>query len=693
MVFVGDICTYTRFECRVESVEGIRANIAFAIFDETGEKYFDSINLKSVPLNRLRVVSSVGESQDILSPTFSDRQERCITTTQQEGVVEIEDDSQVRVISPPTKNDIPEVRRRRSKHTPVRSAKRPSRPTRAVSPSSASSSFSSSSSSPPVQRRRSPKRNAGVRVAGQVTVPIVPDDCSDDWSSEGYSMASSDQDEFSQEREILMRKAEEYEARVGRKRVFRASVTSVASSAFIISDTPDDLSIPKKPVVSHSPFIDRLERLLNTPSAGPVIARIKEVWGLCDSCRDLIEFAGIARMLTSWFELILKPISSPNTVAEIRIAFTDTNFSSHIGWFGGIFLTLTFSQVFKPTLFPVLAEKVAQKIPSHKHDIRLIMFIASVYCGVSPIPGADVQILNYAKWGAETQNIIKQLVLAILENESRLSQAWLMDLLKPVSRLISWFCPPALDCSVSLTEQLQTDPLIDKILNFLARHGDTHFPVLVKCGGFSPDPLEGQRTLTFGKHRGRPFSQVIHDKFYTKFTKSEIKEPRDKDTAGWVDYVCVNDQFCVLGPTSLRAEVEVIRLGKENIRNPENWLRNRAAAAARCLDFYKMIKRPTSYISDLIVYTECVCLMFERIIGWIDSPRADHSLIPLNLTNLAPRAELVDEVYRPLIRLCETFPKYRPAIANGVLVSRAAFAIVSLEQARDELRATRGLVV
>jgi hypothetical protein len=128
--------------------------------------------------------------------------------------------------------------------------------------------------------------------------------------------------------------------------------------------------------------------------------------------------------------------------------------------------------------------------------------------------------------------------------------------------------------------------------------------------------------------------------------------------------------YCPLGPRTIRADIEYLRLGRENIRDEQvaQWLRNRALICDRIVEFYSTILSGTNadqkrITSDFLSYAKSA-----QIILWhaaSGTPSTTHQ------SHAPPRGEIIKELIRPLIKFSELFPKYKLRIRHGILESRA----------------------
>ena len=86
LYLAGDICTHNKYECKVISSDlcSKLVEISYAVFLNNGEKIFED-EIKTVPANRLKLISRIGGHADVVSdtdslPSFSVRQERWMST-------------------------------------------------------------------------------------------------------------------------------------------------------------------------------------------------------------------------------------------------------------------------------------------------------------------------------------------------------------------------------------------------------------------------------------------------------------------------------------------------------------------------------------------------------------------------------------------------------------------------------------
>jgi hypothetical protein len=154
--------------------------------------------------------------------------------------------------------------------------------------------------------------------------------------------------------------------------------------------------------------------------------------------------------------------------------------------------------------------------------------------------------------------------------------------------------------------------------------------------------------------------------------------------------------YCPLGPRTIRADVEYLRLAKENIKDEKimEWLKNRALICDKIIEFYFNISQETmdqnlrKLSLDFLSYARSA-----QIVLWHAATGTPTVSIPIPSSLPPPRGEIIREIIRPLIKFSDIFPKYKLRIRHGIIESRAAAYGYSADKAIEELRLLHGITL
>lgn len=426
------------------------------------------------------------------------------------------------------------------------------------------------------------------------------------------------------------------------------------------------------------------------PIDGNYMQMFRQLWEDIDSIHvHPSEFVGLIERISKLSLEVQVNISS-----EIRMEFTDarTGFRSMGGWTAAISSVMVMAAKFRKNLFSDFIEKIRKKI-SDKFQIKLCYFLALLH--ISPVPNDSVLAVstvrdmcgNYSVQNAEGQALIEACISGIIGHES-FSYFNVSEVLAPLSALLSVNAPSPSEILVSNNESLGSE-FSRKVSQFIAKKlpSVSYDSLLVKTGGFLPQEDEGERRIEFGKYRGSEFRSIAKDRGFCDWTE-RIPEPSSTAFVDWLDYVLKDRQLAVLGPRTVKADIELIRLtilqNKENVctEKVKNWFLNRAILTQLCVYFYsELLQRfPQASVRDLLAYSICANNVFSHL-----------SNVPIKTFGIdfklgRPRGEIVKELFRPLVRLSQLVPALRLDIASAILSSRAASHEISIPEAREELK-------
>jgi hypothetical protein len=215
---------------------------------------------------------------------------------------------------------------------------------------------------------------------------------------------------------------------------------------------------------------------------------------------------------------------------------------------------------------------------------------------------------------------------------------------------------------------------------------------MVKTGAFLTD--QADKKIEFGKYRGSEYRAVVRDRGFCDWTE-RVVEPSSTAFVDWLDFVLQERQMAVLGPRTVRADVELIRLtichDKENeiLEKIKTWFLSRACVLQLCLEFFTILSKrfPDSHhVASLLSYSTCAFGIFARLAAISVDPWESQTLN-------RPRAEIVKEVFRPLVDLSKYVPSLRLEIGSAILAARANSHGISVSEARDELKSFHAILL
>jgi hypothetical protein len=266
------------------------------------------------------------------------------------------------------------------------------------------------------------------------------------------------------------------------------------------------------------------------------------------------------------------------------------------------------------------------------------------------------------------------------------------ELLVPLSSMLGFMSPLPGDLTLSVNSRLESD-FARMLIDFIAAAipSISYLPALVKSGGFLPPSDPGESRIDFGKHRGANFRHVIKDKGFCDWCE-RVTDPSSTGFVDWVDFICKDRFYLVMGVRTIRADTELIRIGKESFtgNNISTWISNRGLVAWQTVRFfYGLYKRGFPASINLISYAVCCYWIFSSLDPELPT-------IPIEICTLQlprPRAEIIKEVFYPLQKLGDIFPEQSGRIKLALLTARAKSFNYSVEEARAELRNLHSIVV
>ena len=767
MIFkIGDICTYNRFEVRIESIDEAnkKVEISYAVF-VNDERVFDENDRKIVPMNRVKLAhrqfEQFGVPAAVSTPPKSVPGDDSPSSSAPESLTFSVRRERFHIKTPDERTEAPVrmKKKRRKIRTPKidisdsESVKMHARVRKKIS--------SSRMRTRAVRIRRS---NSPTSSSGSSPVRIVPDSYFD--SSSGGDSSSSDssssssfvsehssdeagmentESQFSQEREAMRQLATSYERRSAKeashtvrdevefvdwdprtKRVIGKDVSS-----FVLVDETDDprrrssVTPPSghiEEIVEKFGHIDETQSTAST--AGSKVFHVKPkinlndhlvngLWRYVDTISWIDPWSKLSLLISALDQVVVSIQNSPNcsgnTATDLRMVLTAGGappVRTHLGWFAAFYTTLLLTYNLKKQLFCRISEIFFEKFSS-KIDLKLIFMIAYVFvagrCGIEDGPiklATIVSILStYPNQGPEIQKILRVFCTAVMENFSPIIGASTVSELLPfLSSLASHYaCPKPIDVTVSVNELLEEKDnfFLDKLLEFIS----SNFPpvgglVLIRCGGFIPPVDTGSSILSFSKFKGKNFQSVLrYERGFCDWVE-RLPEPFSAECVDFIDFVCLDRYWCSLGPRTLKADVEYIRLAKENMNvdQVEVWLKNRGLICGKIVQFFSRLSVKFSHNKNCLEYVSYAVAAYDifRHIGpglELLESQTSHLSLP------KPRGEFVKEVIRPLIRLADLFPSLRKRIHDAILQARANAYQCSIETAANELRSFHGIII
>ena len=97
---------------------------------------------------------------------------------------------------------------------------------------------------------------------------------------------------------------------------------------------------------------------------------------------------------------------------------------------------------------------------------------------------------------------------------------------------------------------------------------------------------------------------------------------------------------------------------------------------------------------DFSAYAFCVYWLFHTLL--LEMGEAGLPSIPPEVSTASlprPRAEIVKEVFRPILRLGQLYPELSQAVNTAVVAARAKSHNCSADEARNELKAFHSILV
>lgn len=708
----GDLCTHNRFECKVVSTneDDKKVCIAYAVF-VGDQRIFDENDMKWVPESRVTLVKrdwsgiplqhledsapiTAGTPKNThdyscsFTPTFSERRK----------LRENKENSRER-------SDRRGRKLSKKKSGIIRKSVISINSVSSTDRSASSSSSEDSLETQPIKTRNG-KRREKMKIV-ESPIPIVPDSFDIHYDEDDGSFSEESDESFSQERQKMVKLASLYESRAEkdrcsilsdevefawdskRKKVKALSVGSVSS--FLVEDTPPIAPPVRRKTLEDLRIEFSTEKITGCSNCTQLL---KELWTKIDSIFVLPhQLDLVISLLADITEQVPANVSS-----EIRMEFTDpkTGFKSVGGWTAGIASVMLLAKKFKKNLFSDFLEKIRRKISDKFLHVKLCYFIALL--NVFPVPEDPIlsaptireMCRAYGNENPEGQALVESCILALLDTEAGWSViSNLSEVIISLAALISSNAPVPADIVVSNCENLGSD-FTKKVSKFISEKlpSLSYHTMLVKCGGFLPQTDQGEHRIDFGKYRGASFISIARDRGFCDWTE-RVSEPSSTAFVDWLDFVVKDRQFAVLGPRTIRADVELIRLSilqqnneKDSIKKIRNWFLNRACQIQICVAFFNsLMKRfPDPISRDLLSYAYCAYTVFANL---ADVQKQEFHLPRLN----RPRGEIVKEIFRPLIRLGQLVPPaIRLEIGSAIISARALSHEISIEEAREELK-------
>lgn len=455
------------------------------------------------------------------------------------------------------------------------------------------------------------------------------------------------------------------------------------ASSFIVQDTPP-LPPPAAPAKTVADLPAEFpEEALRT--AEKPVEIFKAIWKYID---DSVSVVGEHVAAIEWLKetvTVMSVVCSASTATELRVAVTQSGFllKSVLAWIAAIATVALVTARFKPVLLPDFMQKVSDKI-GQKFELQCAYIIA-VFRSKIRLPddklvstvGIGRLLQRFEIEGPEGRALLEELIGALMEN----CHEGVGQLLPVLAGVLGTFSPAPVDIVPSLTVRLVSE-FATNLATFMGQSlPNIHYlPLLVKGGGFLPLTDPGDQKFDFGKFRGLPFKQVLRDKGFCDWTERQ-PDPSSVAFVEWLDYVLWFRSFCVVGRRTVKADVEFLRIAGQKDK-VTGWMRNRALVAQRCVDFYTAVGPQAT---EMLSYAVCVHNVFAFCVGDDTGVISD--------TPTRPRAEVVKEIFRPLLKLGQTFPDLKSIISNAIVQARAVSHSVSCEEARAELKNFHSLLL
>lgn len=550
------------------------------------------------------------------------------------------------------------------------------------------------------ERRKSIAR---VSLDGDSPIPIVPDsyDFTDNEDSESFPISAVSVVSDSQDCDQMRSLARQYEERARKtyrnsdevrfqwdaknNKILLAVPTQrrnpSTASSFIVKDTPPIAPAALEPQRPKKSLDSLYEEFPDSELATTTVETIRRIWSFVDDLMVPVDITGIAKLIDFLAKASAVMGCQSNIAAELRMTFTHPSFGlkSMTGWIAAIATVALLVWRFKKQLFDDFIEKIAEKCNS-RFELRVCFAIAILNVEVSQehalcAPPAFREVLSqYCKQNLEGKDLIETLIFSVIKSRQS------MPLLLPaLGSILGSLAPPPMEVTESMNFKLGSE-FAKKLASFLGSQlpNIQYLPLLVKGGGFLPPTDIGQLRVDFGKHRGMAFQHLIKDKGFCDWTE-RVSDPSSTSFVQWLDFILWHRQICVIGPRTIRGDVELIRMAgdKKIEEHTLLWLENRAIVCLRALDFFENIKPRTNVVTEHIAYTQCVYEVLRKV--------SDNPALQQLETLTRPRGEIIKEFFRPMIRLGTIVPSMKQRVANALIAVRARTHQCSLEEARTEL--------
>ena len=587
--------------------------------------------------------------------------------------------------------------------------------------SSSSSSSSSSGSSRATVVVRPRKRISRVSI-DYTPVPIVPDSFVDDDEEDEDSgmseLSGGSEDDYSEDGDEMVRLANSFKQRVkgGEKPDVRDEVVfawdsqegkvqpvdigrappvrrSSGESMFIEQDTPSVAS-PRNVVNSIAQLPDRFPVESWMSTATPV-ELIRSVWDFVDSMHlQVDDLESSVTHVRSMIESMLttNPNCTPNMASELRILMTAPSFTfkSMTGWAVGLTTVRTITHKFKPQLVTDSMAKIWAKI-AIKLELRLAYIFAALVDGANDAMVTTVSVrealAHYSSASPEGKALIGQVVSQLAKRPACNSLMY-AELIPVVSSVIATLCVQPLEITPSLTARFR-GPVVSHAIEFVAQNLPTinYLPTLVKSGGFLTLIDPGETRFEFGKHRGALFRHVIQDRGFCDWSQ-RITDPSSVGFVEWIDYISRDRFFAVMGTRTVRADIELMRLAKENMTSArlEAWIEHRGMLTLTAVTFYHHLVSVRKWVqaTHFLSYAVCTYLILFELASGLLLPLPEY--ITDSLSSLPrPRAEIVMEIFRPMLKIGQLFPTLKDRVAAAIVKARATSHSCTLGEARSDL--------
>ena len=410
---------------------------------------------------------------------------------------------------------------------------------------------------------------------------------------------------------------------------------------------------------------------------------MKQIWNHVDKMHSPLEWSGVVEEILRFLVHACTTMKcSANVATELRMTFTQPSFGlkSIVGWISAIATVALMVGRFRKQLFSEFMEKISEKCCG-KFELKACYIIALIGLGTNVPPNERDSLLNtlslrdllatYPDQVNEGRDLVELAIKALVV--SPLNSIQPPAILPVLACILGCFCPPPSELTESILYKLNS-----KFSKSVSEYIGSHAPSLLiqKGGGFLPRTDPGLERIDFGKHRGMPFHQLLKDKGFCDWTE-RIPDPSSAAFIQWLDYILANRQISVVGPRTIRGDIELIRLeaGQSMETKIDLWLASRALAAKRSLDIYSSSTAP-----DFIPYAESVYEICRRLTSFSESL----DLEPLKSIK-RPRGEIIKELYRPIVKLGTLVPSMKSQISDCLIAVRALCHNCSLEEARSEL--------